>query len=267
MEPKLGVIAGSGGFPVHVCREAQRAGYACVVAGIKGETEPDLQGIAGNIAWFEIHEIGRVIDFFKKNAVTEAVFAGKIDHRAVYRSENLKKILPDLLGEGKDWTPTTLIQTAILAFSSQGIAIKDPSPYIASAFCEEGFLTETKPSPQMEEEILFGWNIAKKLADLDIGQTVIIKGRAIVAVEGMEGTDDAIIRAGDLAGAGVVAVKVSRTAQDPRIDLPAIGLQTVRSLVRAGGSGLAFEAHKIPFFQKNEALSLADKHGVFILAK
>jgi DUF1009 family protein len=267
MEPRLGVIAGSGKFPIHVCQEAQGMGYLCVVAGIKGEAENILEGNVGKFAWFDIHEVGNLISFFKKNQISEAVFAGKIDHRIIFKSEELGETLPLLLGTGKDWTPTTLIQSAIQIFSAQGIAIKDPTPYIASAFCEEGILTETKPSPQMEEAILFGWDIAKKLADLDIGQTVIIKGKVIVAVEGIEGTDEAIKRAGELAGKGIVVVKVSRSSQDPRIDLPAVGLETVKSLIQAGGQGLGFEARKIPFFQKEEAISLANSHGISIIAK
>ena len=267
MEPRLGVIAGSGEFPIHVCQEAQGKGYLCVVAGIKGEAENILEGNVENFVWFDIHEFGNLIAFFKKNQISEAVFAGKIDHRTIYKSEELGETLPLVLGRGKDWTPTTLIQAAIQIFSTQGIIIKDPTPFIASAFCDKGILTETKPSLQMEEEILFGWDIARKLADLDIGQTVIVKGKAIVAVEGIEGTDEAIQRAGELAGKGIVVVKVSRSSQDPRIDLPAVGLETVKSLIHAGAQGLGFEARKIPFFQKKEAISLADSHGIAIFAK
>jgi DUF1009 family protein len=267
MEPRLGVIAGSGGFPIHVCREAQDKGFLCVVAGIKGEAEDVLIRDVENFSWFGIHEIGNLIAFFKRNQVSDAVFAGKIDHRAVYKNEELRNVLPSFLGTGKDWTPTTLIQTAIQIFSAEGIAIKDPTPYIESAFCPEGILTKAKPSAEMEEEILFGWGIARKLADLDVGQTVIVKGKAIVAVEGIEGTDETILRAGELAGKGIVAVKVSRSTQDPRIDLPAVGLETVKSLIQAGGLGLGFEARKIPFFQKEEAISLADSHGISIIAR
>lgn len=267
MGRRLGVIAGSGEFPIHVCQEAHRMGDACVVAGIKGEAENILAERVENFAWFDVHEIGDLIAFFKKNKVSEAVFAGKIDHRIIYKNEELSKALPVLLGTGKDWTPTGLIQMAIQILSTQGIAIMDPTPYVASAFCEEGILTETKPSPKMEEDIDFGWDIARQLADLDIGQTVIIKGKAIVAVEGMEGTDEAIKRAGELAGKGIVVVKVSRSFQDPRIDLPAVGLETVKSLILAGGQALGFEAQKIPFFQKEEAISLANANGVCLIAK
>jgi DUF1009 family protein len=267
MRRKLGVIAGSGELPFFIYQEAQQMGNTCVVAGIKGEADKILEDEVGNFVWFGVHEIGNIIAFFKKNQVSEAVFAGKIEHRSIFENEGLRKILPVLLGKGKDWTPTALIQTAITLFSTQGIAIKDPTPFIASAFCEKGILTETKPSPRLEEDILFGWNIARQLADLDIGQTVIVKGKAIVAVEGMEGTDEAIKRAGVLGGKGIVAVKVSRSSQDPRIDLPAVGLETVKSLVQAGGLALGFEAQKVPFLQKNEAISLADVHGLSIIAK
>jgi DUF1009 family protein len=267
MGRRLGVIAGSGRFPVHVCQEAKIRGDSCVVAGIKGEADDVLAEGVENFAWFEIHEIGNLIAYFKNNQVSEAVFAGKIDHRIIYRNEELSRTLPVLLGKGKDLTPTSLIQTAIQILSMQGIDIVDPIPYVASAFCEEGILTQTKPSPKLQEDIRFGWDLARKLADMDIGQTVIIKGKAVVAVEGMEGTDDAIKRAGDLAGNGVVALKVSRSSQDPRIDLPAVGLGTVESLIQAGGQALAFEANKIPFFQKDEAVSLADSHDISIIAK
>lgn len=242
-------------------------GYSCVVAGIKGEAKDILVEKADYFAWFDVHEIGNLIAFFKKNKVPEAVFAGKIEHRVIYESEELSKALPFLLKKGEDLTPTALIQTAIHVFSTQGITIKEPTPFIASALCEEGVLTEAKPSQNTEEEILFGWDIAKRLADLDIGQTVIIKGKAVVAVEGMEGTDEAIKRAGQLAGKGIVVVKVSRSSQDPRIDLPAVGLETVKSLIHAGGQALGFEAQKIPFFQKEEAISLADTHEISIIAK
>jgi DUF1009 family protein len=267
MGRRLGVIAGSGWFPILVCQEAQRGGDACVVAGIKGEAENILAERVENFAWFDVHEIGNLIAFFKKNQVSEAVFAGKIDHRIIYKSEKLSKTLPSLLGKGTYRTPTGLIQAAIQILATQGIVIIDPTPYIASAFCDKGVLTETKPSPEMEEDINFGWDTARQLADLDIGQTLCIKGKAVVALEGMEGTDEAIKRAGELAGGGIVVIKVSRSSQDPRIDMPAVGLETVKSLILAGGSVLGFEAKKIPFFQKEEAISLADSHGISIIAK
>jgi hypothetical protein len=267
MGQKLGVIAGSGAFPIHVCREARHRGQTCVVAGIKGEADQSLSDTGDLFHWFEVHELGNLIAFFKKNQVSKAVFAGKIDHRIVYENEELRKTLPGMLGQGKDRTPTSLIRIAIQILAAQGIAIVDPTPYISSAFCAGGVLTKTKPTPEIQEDVLFAWDAAKKLADTDIGQTIIVKGKAVVAVEGMEGTDNAITRAGELAGRGIVVVKVSRSSQDPRIDLPAVGLKTVQSLIQAEGQALAFEAQKIPFFQKEEAIALADSRGISLIAR
>ena len=122
-------------------------------------------------------------------------------------------------------------------------------------------------SQAVEEDVDFGWRMAKKIAELDIGQTVIVKNKAVVAVEGMEGTDEAILRAGRIAGKDSVVVKVCRPHQDPRIDLPAIGLNTVQKLVQSGAGTLCFEAKKMPFFRKQEAVSLAEKHQISILAR
>lgn len=267
MGRRLGVIAGSGEFPVQVYKEASHLGYDCVVAGIRGEAAASLAETVDFLEWFDIQDIEKIIAFFHENEVSEAVFAGKIDHRLIYRSEGLRKILPLLLGKGKDSSPTTLIQTAIQVFSSQGITIKDPTPYIESAFCEEGVLTNTRPTADTDKDIEFGWRIAKLMADWDIGQTVVVKGKAVVAVEGMEGTDETIRRAGKLAGEGIVVIKVSRSGQDPRIDLPAVGLHSVQSLIQASGRALCFEARKVPFFQKAEAIKLADSHCVSLIAK
>jgi DUF1009 family protein len=267
MGKRLGVIAGSGDFPFHVCEKAQKLGYRCVVAGIRGEAERTIGEKVSVFEWFDIPEITKLVAYFQNNGVREAVLAGKIDHRIIYQNKELGKMLPGLLGQGKERTPTVLIQAVLKIFSEQGITIQDPTKYIASAFCKPGILTKTKPSVDVEEDIFFAWKIAKKLADLDIGQTVAVKDKAVVALEGMEGTDETIQRGGELAGEGIVVVKVSRSSQDPRIDLPAIGLETIKVLVKSRGKALVFEAEKIPFFQKNKALSLADAHRVSIIAE
>lgn len=267
MGRRIGIIAGSGEFPYCVCEEAQNLGFSCVVAGIKGEAEISLGERVSVLEWFDIHEIENLVEFFKKNNVREAVFAGKIDHRIIYKNRELGKRLSVALAGGEHRSATSLIRAAIKIFSAHGINIQDPTKYIASAFCTPGFLTETKPTKEEEEDILYGWEVARKLADLDIGQTVVVKNKAVVALEGIEGTDETIRRGGQLAGDGIIVVKVSRTSQDPRIDLPAVGIETIKNLVQARGRALVFEAEKIPFFQKEKAISLGETHRVSILAK
>ena len=267
MGRRIGVIAGSGEFPYYVCEEAQNLGFSCVVAGIKGEAESSFWEKVGVFEWFNIHEIENVIAFFRKNDVNEVVFAGKFDHRIIYKNRELAKMLSVTLANGEDRSPTSLIHAVIKMFSARGISIQDPTKYIAAAFCKPGFLTKTIPSQEEEKDILYGWEVARKLADFDIGQTVVVKNKAVVALEGIEGTDETIRRGGQLAGDGFVVVKVSRTSQDPRVDLPAIGINTVKSLVQAGGRALVFEAEKIPFFQREEAIILGEAHRVSIVAK
>ena len=264
---RIGIIAGSGEFPSLILKEAQKLGYSCVVAGIKGEAEASLKDKVGVFEWIDVGEIMNLVSFFKKNGVKEAVFAGKIDPRIIFKREKFNETSHRILAQGEERSPTTIIKSIIDFMSREGIQITDPTPFITSSFCREGILTETKPSPESEEDIAFGWGIAKHIADSDIGQTVVVKDKSIVAVEGMEGTDEAIKRGGRLAGKGTVVVKVSRSFQDARIDLPAVGLNTVKSLIEAGSKALCFEAHRIPFFQKEESLSLADDNKISIIVK
>lgn len=265
MGKRLGLIAGAGKLPYLLLDEGDKQGYAFHVAAIRGEAEASLMPRAGSIDWFSFGQAADIIGFFKGRGIRRALFAGKILHRKIY-DQGLRGKAAELLVQLKDRSPTSLINAVIGIFSSQGIEIIDPTPFISTAFCRVGPLTSVEPNPQVKDDIAFGWTIARKLADFDIGQTVIVKNRAVVAVEGMEGTDQAIRRAGRLAGKGTVGVKVSRSRQDPRVDLPAVGLDTVQSLVQARSRALCIEAEKVPFFQKKEALKLAEEHDLILVA-
>ncbi|UCC40042.1 MAG: UDP-2,3-diacylglucosamine diphosphatase LpxI [Candidatus Aminicenantes bacterium] len=265
MGQRIGIIAGSGEFPSLVLHEAQKSGYFSVVAGIKGEADARIQDKADEFEWIDVKDVLKLISYFKKNGINEAIFAGKIDPRVIYDKEKLENSSVWLLAQAIDKRPASIIKAVIDFMAQEGIEVKDPSAFISSCFCQEGVLTETQPSPDIKKDIVFGWEIAKAIADLDIGQTVIIKNQAIVALEGMEGTDEAIERGGRLAGEGTVVVKVSRSSQDARIDLPAVGLSTVRSLVKAKSQALCFEAGEMPFFQKDEAISLANTNKISIV--
>ncbi len=267
MGSRLGIIAGSGEFPFLVLGEAKKVGYSCAVAGIRGEAQPDLKKGVDVFKWIEVGAVSELVSFFKDNGVKEAVFAGKVDHRLIFKKERFDKTSLLLLAQSREKGPLAIIKSIIDFLAGEGIEVIDPTPFIASAFCQEGILTKTLPSPEVEEDIAFGWKVAKSISGLDIGQTVVVKDKAIVAVEGMEGTDEAIKRGGDLAGSEIVAVKVSRPFQEARMDLPAVGLKTIKSLVEARGRALCFEAEKIPFFEKERAVLLADAKGISIVAR
>ncbi len=266
MGRRLGIIASSGEIPSLIQKKAQDEGYTCVVAAIEGQAERTIGVDPGLTQWFHLWDIEGVISYFKSQGVSEVLFAGKVDPRVIYDTRFDPTALR-ILNSGVDKKPVSIIEKVIFFFEEQGLSVIDPTPFFAPFFCEKGVITETQPSKTIESDIAFGWDIARSIADLDIGQTVIVKSRAIVAIEGMEGTDKTIRRGGLLAGVGTTVVKVSRIDQDPRIDLPALGLTTVESLVEAQSSALCFEADTMPFFQQDEAVSLADAHNITIIAR
>lgn len=266
MGKTYGIIAGSGRFPFFLLEEMAKQGDRCVVAGIKGEADQAIVRAAEIFEVFSIDQIKDMIAFFHSFDIREAFFAGKIEHKQIFRKETFDSGLLPLKSWVKDRSPAALIQTVIDLLAENGIEIMDPSSMLLSAICKEGLLSKAEPHEAMMKDIKFGWIKAKHLADNDIGQTIIVRDLAVVAVEGMEGTDKTIQRGGELAGKGTVVVKVCRTHQDNRIDLPAVGLTTIQSLVDAESSALCIEADIMPFFQKSEALEIADKHGIVILA-
>ncbi|MGB2763871.1 MAG: UDP-2,3-diacylglucosamine diphosphatase LpxI [Candidatus Aminicenantaceae bacterium] len=267
MGQRIGIVAGSGEFPFLVLEEAKKMGCFCAVAGIRGEAETGIKEKADIFEWFDVGGILNLISFFKKTGVKEAVIAGSVDRRNIFNKEIFNEASLGLLSQSQDRSPTAIIKTIINFIEKEGIQIKDPAVFITSSFCQESILTETKPSPEVEENLVFGWEIAKNIADLDIGQTVIIKDKTVVAVEGIEGTDETIIRGGRLAGEEIVAIKVSRSLQDTRVDLPAVGLKTIEALAEVRGRALCFEAGKVPFFQKRKAVSLADSNRISIVVR
>jgi DUF1009 family protein len=268
MANRLGIIAGSGKFPFLALKEARKQGFICAVAGIRGDANPRLAAKADSFEWMEAGEISRLLDFFIANEIREAVMAGKIDPRSLYRVNARDGMARELLSQMKEGGgPAGLIKAVISFLGYRGIEIKDPTFLLRSHFCPEGILTDVRPSADTLRDIELGWKMARGLADLDIGQTVILKDGIVVAVEGIEGTDKAILRGAKLAGRGIVVVKVSRTLQDPRVDLPGIGLGTIRTLVKSGASTLCIEADRVVFFEREKALALANASQIAILAK
>ena len=267
MGRRIGVIAGSGEFPLLAVEEASRRGWTCVVAGLRGEAPEELEAKASHFAWIEVQRPAEAFQFFKQNEVREVLLAGKIDPRAYFRRENSGGKAADWLRLAEDGTASSLIHAFLRYLASQGFEVLDPGPFLAPFFCPAGVLTGQPLPAAVQQDAEFGWALARRLADLDVGQTVIVKDRAVVAVEAAEGTDAAIRRAGELAGRGTVVVKVSRTRQDLRVDVPAVGLTTVRSLAQAGSAALCLEAGRVAFFQKEQALELAGQCGIIIFAR
>jgi DUF1009 family protein len=205
--------------------------------------------------------------FFRNNGVSEIMFLGKLRPDIIFRPELLDAAAKKLLRGMKERSAKALLETAFGFLQAQGLSVLNPASLLASHFCGPGVLTRKIPSSGESADIDFGLRVARRIADLEVGQTLVIKGGAIVAVEGIEGTDRAIRRGARLAGPGVIVVKAGRTTQDMRIDLPAVGLDTVKSLLRAGGSALGIESAKVAFFQREAAIRLADAHDIAIVVR
>jgi DUF1009 family protein len=267
MGARIGVLAGAGRFALEAIESAKGLGYECVVAAIKDEAMPELAMVADGLEWFGVGELGKLLAFLKSRDVRDTVLLGKIRPQALFDKGGHDELAAGLLSKIKDRTPAAVLGAFLGFLREQGINVLDPGFLLKPYLCPEGVLTKAQPSPGVLADIDFGWRFARAIADLDIGQTIIVKDRAVVAVEGMEGTDETIRRAGRLAGDGLVAVKVGRSGQDMRIDVPAVGLETLRNLIRVRAAALCIEAQVVPFFQKEESLALAEANGFAVLAK
>jgi DUF1009 family protein len=267
MGPRIGLIAGSGEFPLLVLNEIKKQGVFCAVLGIGGPADDALRSMADAWARLDAGRAAEAIAFFREHGVRDILLVGKIDPGFLFGREDLDETSRSLVDADRDKRPSAVVRRAIAFLSGQGLEVADPAPFLAPYFCPEGLLTATGPAPAAQEDIDFGWPLARTLADQDIGQTLVVKDKAVVAVEGLEGTDEAIRRGGRLAGPGTIVIKVSRTHQDMRVDVPAVGLETVRSLSDAGSAVLCVEAGRVAFFQKQEAAALAESNGVSLVVR
>jgi len=267
MGRRIGIVAGSGRFVAVAVSDLRRAGLRSIVLGIEGETRPGVKRAAEVFAMVKPGELGKALAFFKDNEVTEIMFLGKVRPGVVFRPDLMDAEARKLLRGVKERSATSLLEAAFGFLEASGLRVLNPASLLESYFCRPGVLTRKIPSANLLRDIDFGLRMARRTADLEIGQTLVVKGGSIVAVEGIEGTDMTIRRGGRLAGPGFVVVKAARTSQDMRLDVPAVGLDTVKTLVRAGGAALGFEAAKVAFFQREAAVALADARGAAIVAR
>jgi DUF1009 family protein len=264
MGQRIGIIAGAGRFVPAAIADFRKRGLDCLVAGIEGEASPRLARAGGKFQWVSLAEPGRAAAYLRENGAAEVLMLGKVGPAAVFRLDSRDARLPAGL---RDRSATTILQAAVAFLEAQGLTVLDPGPFLEPYLCAPGTLTKREPPVPALADIDFGLPLARRLSDLEIGQTIVVREKAIIAVEGMEGTDQTIRRAGTIAGGGFSVVKAGRTRQDMRLDLPAVGLDTVRAVVRAGGTAIGLDAGRVAFFQKREAIALAEAHGVAIAAR
>lgn len=262
---KYGLIAGNGQFPFLVVEGARKAGTSLAVVAIKEETDPRIDDVAENVAWVGIGQLGKMISFFNDNGVTHAIMAGQVKHVQIFSSAmpdmRMVKMLWNLPRRNTD----ALIGGVADELAKDGIELIDSTFFIKDQLAPEGVLTKRKPSDIERENIDYGLNIADELGRLDLGQTVVVRGKACVAVEAMEGTDATIKRAGELANGKLTVVKVAKPAQDMRFDVPVVGVPTVQTMIDAGATCLSITAGKTLLFDRPEMIHLADKNKISIV--
>ena len=264
---KIGLIAGNRKFPLIFSACAKKQGRYVVAVAIKKDTNPKINKIADKVYWLGLDEFSRLFEVFKKEGVTNVVMAGQISPRRLFGKEIGKDpILKNLLLEMKNKKADTIFGGIAKKLKDEGLELLDSTIFVSEYLPKKGVLTKSEPAPEVKEDIVFGFELAKAIGSLDIGQTVAVKNKAIVAVEAFEGTDNLIRRSGKLAGKGLTIVKVSKPKQDMRFDIPVIGYNTVKNLVKVHAHCLAIEAEKTLFIDKEKSLQLADRFGISIVA-
>jgi DUF1009 family protein len=268
----IGLIAGNGQFPFLVLRAARTLGHDVVVVAIKGEASPDLDALARELCataveWISLGQLGKCLAAFTSRDVTEAVMAGQVKHVKLFSD-----VMPDLtmlavLGRLRSKNTDALISAIADVMSERGIRLLDSTALLADLLAKPGVLTRRTPDEAMQRDFDFGYGVADAIAAKDVGQTVVVKDRAVVAVEAMEGTDAAIIRAGTLAGSGTRVVKVAKPSQDMRFDVPVVGVPTVRAMQSAGADGLSIDAGRTLILDGQAFVDAANAAGLVVVAR
>ena len=269
---KLGLIAGNGRFPFLVLEAARGAGHDVTVIAVKEEAFPDLAEVAArppaaDIHWVSLGQLGKCISLLKAADVSHAVMAGQVKHTRLFAD-----IVPDLTLLGvlmrlKSRNTDALISGIADALREQGIELIDSTAFLAPLLAGEGVLTRRAPAEEERADLEFGYLVADRIAGMDIGQTIAVKSKAVVAVEAMEGTDAVIARAGQLAGAGVRIVKVAKPNQDMRFDVPVVGVSTIEAMKAAGATTLSVDAGKTLMIDGDAVVQTADEAGIAIVGR
>lgn len=266
---KIGLIAGNRSFPVLFVEEAVRRGVSVSAVCIKGETDPRVARLVGKerCLWVSLGEFTRGFDFLKQQQVFKVVMCGQISpYRLFSREVRESPSIQELLSSVSDKRANTIFAAISRLLEKQGFEILSSTTFLDAYVPATGVMSRRQPTPDEQDNLRFAFTVAKAVAGLDIGLSVAVKSKAVIAVEALEGTDRLISRAGALAGRKFVVAKVGRPGQDMRFDIPVIGLATMKVLARSGATCLAIEAGKTLFLDKKAALAYADRKGLCLIA-
>jgi len=263
---KLGVIAGEGNFPIIFSREAKKANVPVIAYAINGLTSSQLANYVDKIYWLNISQISSLIKLFKEEGIKYAVMVGKVPQSIILQYDQFDEISRQILQNLDNKQANSILMRVVEEFAKENITFIDTSLFIKHMLAPTGLITSNRPPSVSEErDIQFGYDLAKVVAGVDIGQTIIVKSQIVVAVEAIEGTDMTILRGGKLGGPGTVVIKVSKPKQDKRFDLPIVGLDTIKTMRSAKASCIAMSAGETLLFDKDECVQLAEESDICIM--
>ena len=267
LSEKIGLIAGNGRFPFLVLDSAREQNVDIVVAAIKEEAAPEIESAGYPVHWLRLGELGKLIRVFRKAGVSEAIMAGQVKHVQIFGSGIPDFTMIKMLAGLRQKNTDSLIGGVARVLEENGITLLDSSTLIEPHLAAPGKLTRRGLNKSEQDDVDYGRPIAREIAGMDIGQTIVVRNRAVVAVEAMEGTDETMRRAGELAHKkDLTVIKASKPKQDMRFDIPVIGVSTVDVMTACGATALVIDAGRTLVFDRDDVRRKADKQGIAIVA-
>ena len=264
---KIGLIAGVGRLPVEFARAARGMGVHVIGIGVLPEVDPELAQVAHSYEYINIAKLDRIFKLLKREKVTEITLLGKINKELVYAHRELPDLrVLKIFSRLKNFSDDTLTLALVDELAAEGISVLDQTELLRPLMPQPGVLSKRPPTDAELADMRFGLNMAKKIGGLDIGQTVVVKNRAIMAVEAIEGTDACIRRGGQLGRGGVTVAKSAKPQQDMRFDVPGVGPDTIDSMILAGAVALVIEAGRTLVVDREKMLEKADQQAITIVA-
>jgi DUF1009 family protein len=269
---RLGLIAGNGTFPLLILDAARRLGHEVTIIAVEGEASPEIERAAAREPRAAVHrvalgQLGRAIDLMRAAGVSQAVMAGQVKHTRIFSGVVPDRVLLSVLLKLRTKNTDAVISAVADVLHDHGIDLIDSTALLTPLLARPGVLAGRRPTDEELADFAFGYRMADEIARLDIGQTIVVKGTAVVAVEAMEGTDEVIARAGRLAGPGTRVVKVAKPNQDMRFDVPVVGIATVDAMRAAGATALSVDAGRALLLDGDEAIRAADRAGISIIGR
>ena len=264
---KLGILSGTGKLPVECARAAKQAGYEVYAVGLLADSDPSIAQFCSDYQFISVAQLDAILNYLTTNQIQQVTMIGKVTKELLFNGA----VQPDahmvqLIMSLPDRRDDTIMMAFVRELARAGIKTFDQTKLIRKLMPHRGTITQREPTDAERQDMEFGFRIAKELGHLDIGQTVVVKNRAVMALEAIEGTDACIERGGQLACGGAVVAKVSKPQQDNRFDVPTVGYRTIDNMAKVGAVALAIEAGKTLLVEREQMIALADAKGITIVA-